>query len=50
MKYKGFLIEKDSTGYAPKHLRYSFFIDDGETFIGNRKSIKDCKQQINKII
>ena len=30
MEYKGYLIEEDKTGYAPKHLRFCYFADDGE--------------------
>ena len=25
MEYKGYLIEEDKTGFAPKHLRFHFF-------------------------
>jgi hypothetical protein len=46
--YKGFIIADDCTGYAPKHLRFSFFTDDGETFIGSGESIEDCKSQIDE--
>ena len=50
MEYKGYLIEEDLTGYAPKHLKFSFFNDDGETYFGSGESIEDCKQQINIMI
>jgi len=47
--YKGYRIQEDNTGYAPKHLRFSFYIDDGETIAGSGESIEDCKQQINEL-
>lgn len=49
MKYKGYLIEEDYSGYAPKHLKFSFFNDDGETCFGSGKSIEDCKKQIDEL-
>jgi len=47
MEYKGYLIEEDRTGYAPSHLKFSFFNDDGETCFGSGDSIEDCKKQID---
>lgn len=50
MIYKGYLIEEDSTGYAPKHLRFNFFDYDGETFLGNGESLEECKKEIDSMI
>jgi len=50
MKYKGYTISEDMTGFAPKHSRFSFFLEDGEKLIGNGYSIADCKNQIDGII
>ena len=47
--YKGYCFDEDKTGYAPKHLRFSFFLDDGEKHCGSGESIEDCKQQIDEI-
>jgi hypothetical protein len=45
--YKGYKFDEDNTGYAPKHLRFSFYTDDGENISGSGESIEDCKQQID---
>ena len=47
--YKGYTFEEDKTGYAPKEMRFSFFLDDGEKYCGSGKSIEDCKQQIDEL-
>lgn len=47
--YKDYLIDEDKTGYAPKEMRFSFFLDDGEKYCGSGKSIEDCKQQIDEL-
>ena len=47
--YKGYSFAEDTTGYAPKNLRFSFYIDDGETIAGSGESIEDCKQQIDEL-
>lgn len=49
MEYKGYLIEEDKTGYAPKEMQFSFFLDDGEKYCGSGESIEDCKQQIDEL-
>jgi hypothetical protein len=49
MEYNGYLIEEDKTGYAPKHLRFSFFTDDGEKIIGSGESVEDCEKQIDEL-
>ncbi len=49
MEYNGYLIEEDKTGYAPKHLRFSFFTNDGEKIIGSGESIEDCEKQIDEL-
>jgi hypothetical protein len=50
MKYNGYTIEEDKTGYAPKHLRFHFFAEDDEYAKGAGESLEDCKNQIDKII
>ena len=50
MEYKGYLIGIDMTGYASKEDLYSFFLDDGEKYVGSGESIEDCKQQIDELI
>lgn len=47
--YKGYSISEDLTGYAPKNDRFSYFLDDGETYIGSGESVEDCKTQIDEI-
>ena len=47
--YKGYRIEIDRTGYASKEDMYSFFNDDGETYLGSGESIEDCKRQIDEL-
>ena len=49
MLYKGYLIEEDLTGYAPKHLRFNFFDYDGETHFGSGESLEDCQKQIDEL-
>lgn len=49
MEYNGYLIEEDKTGYAPKHLRFSFFTNDGEKIISSGESIEDCEKQIDEL-
>ena len=49
MIYKGYTIDPDMTGYAPKHSKYHFYIDT-EKFDGYGESIEDCKQQIDELI
>ena len=48
--YKNSIIAQDSTGYAPQHLMFSFFTDDGEECLGNGETIEDCKEQIDELI
>ncbi len=47
--YKGYSIEEDKTGYAPKHLRFHFFAEDDEYAKGAGESIEDCKKQIDEL-
>ena len=49
-EYRGYVIAIDTTGYAPKNMRFSFFLDDGELYVGSGESMEDCKQQIDTII
>jgi hypothetical protein len=48
MEYKGYLIEIDNTGFAPKNMLYSFYLG-GEEYIGSGESVEDCKRQIDEI-
>ncbi len=50
MKYRGYLIEQDLTGYAPKSMEYSYFSGDGETYCGSGETLEDCKRQINELL
>lgn len=50
MEYRGYIIEQDRTGYAPKHLRFGFYKECDEIFTGQGESIEDCKSQIDEII
>jgi len=50
MEYKGYLIEPDKTGYAPKNSQYFIFEIDAEVSCGFGESIEDCKQQIDEMI
>ncbi len=50
IKYNGYLISQDMTGYAPKESLFAFFLDDGERYMGSGESIDDCKKQIDFII
>lgn len=45
--YKGYKIDIDNTGYAPKNMQFHFWIEDGETVLGYGESIADCKKQID---
>ena len=49
MEYKGYTIEEDNTGYAPKHLIFHFFEND-EYAVGAGESIEDCQKQIDELI
>ena len=42
MKYA---IEEDITGYAPAHLRFGYFNEDGKC-LGRGSSVEDCIKQI----
>lgn len=50
MKYKGYQIIEESTGWAPKWSKYNFFLEDEEESAGSGESIEDCKKQIDFII
>ena len=47
MIYRNYDIERDGTGYAPKELEFSFFLND--EYIGSGYNIEDCKQQIDEL-
>lgn len=49
MKYRGYLIEQDMTGYAPKNMQYHCFLDE-ETYSGSGETLEDCKRQIDEIL
>jgi hypothetical protein len=48
--YKGFKIDVDRTGYAPKNMIHYFYEEDSEMVAGFGKSVEDCKEQIDEII
>lgn len=50
MEHRGYNIEPDTTGYAPKESKFSFFLDDGEMYCGSGESIEDYKTQIDEIL
>lgn len=50
MEYKGYKIEPDMTGYAPKDSKYFIFKIDDEISCGFGESIEDCQSQIDEII
>lgn len=45
MNYKEYEIEEDNTGFAPE--KFSFFLDDGERYIGSGNTIEECKSKID---
>lgn len=49
MEYRGYLIEQDKTGYAPKDMQYHYFSADGETYLGSGESLEYCKRQIDEL-
>lgn len=50
MEYRGYLIEQDKTGFAPKKCSYHIYSHNGENYCGSGESIEDCKQQIDEIL
>lgn len=48
MNYKGYTIEQDITGYAPKEMKYAIFFD--EEYICSGRSIDKCRKIIDEII
>jgi len=48
--YKGYKIDQDRTGFAPKNMTFHFWIDDGENVAGFGESVDDCKEQIDELI
>lgn len=48
--YKGYRIDQDRTGFAPKNMVFHFWINDGENVAGFGESVEDCKEQIDEII
>ena len=45
MEYNNYIIEPNNTGY----VNFNFCKKDDEIIIGNGKTIKDCKEQINEL-
>lgn len=50
MNYKGYKIDVDTTGYAPKNMIYYFYEEGADIVVGFGKSAEDCKIQIDEII
>ena len=50
MKYNGYTIELDKTGYAHKDSTYFFFKECDEKATGFGESIEDCQKQIDELI
>lgn len=48
MIYKGYTIEQDNTGWAPKTSQFAIFLD--EKYIDSAGSIEECKVIIDEII
>jgi len=49
MYYKGYSIERDKSGWAPKSLVYGFTIFEDDLMIGWGETIEECKRQIDKL-
>lgn len=49
MEYKGYAIEEDTSGYAPKESRFMFRLVECEMFTGYGSSVEDCINQIDSI-
>ena len=45
MKYKGYIIEPNLTGY----VNFDFYEKEAELISGNGETIEDCKLQIDEI-
>lgn len=50
MEYKGYLIEQDKTGYAPKDSKFHFYISGDEIVRGWGESLEDCIKQIDELL
>jgi len=50
MEYRNHLIEQDTTGYAPKDMMFSIYIDDGEQCVGHGCCIENCKAQVDELL
>ena len=48
MNYKGYPIEQDITGWAPKSMRFEIFFD--EEYIDSAESVEEAKKLIDLII
>ena len=50
MIYKGYTIERDATGCAPKDYQFSIFTDDGEKYIDSAATIEECENLIDELL
>ena len=50
MDYRGFKIDYDISGYAPKNMVYFFYEEGADMVAGFGKNSDDCKKQIDEII
>jgi hypothetical protein len=50
MKYRGYEINQDSSGFAPKHSQFYYTEEDEEEIIGYAESVDECKKEIDELI
>ncbi len=50
MKYKGYEINQDNTGFAPKKMQFYFTEEGEEQIIGYAESVDECKKEIDELI
>ena len=50
MKYIGYEINQDSSGFAPKELIFYYTEEDEEEIIGYAESVDECKKEIDELI
>jgi hypothetical protein len=50
MKYRGYEINQDNTGFAPKHSQFYYTEEDEEEIIGYGESVDECKKEIDELI
>ena len=44
MKYRGYEINQDSSGFAPQELIFYYTEEDEEQIIGYGESVDECKK------